>query len=607
MDADAPGQTAPTDPDALRHEQADQLLRDYLREAEPIRGVLPVTMFAGGRFRPAAAVDLASGRAVLEAEPPLQIAFLLAALDWSLDQIERHRWTWEFDQLAALTAQLLRRRQPYTAADVEWILERLAGTSATWHDIHGRFGYSLRSPLRSVARWCDDQPLPRESVNALARLRSRLAEAEAHADGRDLLELIDQVLGEDTAARDLIDPRDDWGHHAAAALSAMEPASRRAWLEFLRHAAACAGSKPSKKWLVQASGQIVALGNDPFRELVTAWFGFLNEPSRNTTYRRPDGFDFPSSVIADRNADLLKGLAWCCAAVDDDALALTVGDATLACFKKIPGIGARSPRAGNAGAVALSLMPGLGGVAQLQRLSGRVKLPSVQKQIEAALERAAVHSGLAREDLEELAVPDFGLRDGRACVSLGDVAAEISLSGPDTVRLRWRSGLGREQATVPAEVKRDFPTELAALRQTIKAIQTALPAQRQRLERLLLAERRWTLNAWRARYLDHGQLAHLTRRLIWTFEQGAHAEQGMWLDGRVVDVLDRPLDRLDSETSVRPWHPIESSPEVILGWREWLERHQVAQPFKQAHREVYLLTDTERSAGTRSIRFGGHV
>jgi hypothetical protein len=46
---------------------------------------------------------------------------------------------------------------------------------------------------------------------------------------------------------------------------------------------------------------------------------------------------------------------------------------------------------------------------------------------------------------------------------------------------------------------------------------------------------------------------------------------------------------------------------VVLAWREWLERHAVTQPFKQAHREVYLLTDAERATGTYSNRFAGHV
>ncbi|MGC0338397.1 hypothetical protein RKD20_003431 [Streptomyces sp. SLBN-8D4] len=56
--------------------------------------------------------------------------------------------------------------------------------------------------------------------------------------------------------------------------------------------------------------------------------------------------------------------------------------------------------------------------------------------------------------------------------------------------------------------------------------------------------------------------------------------------------------------SSRAW----SSPTTANAcWRDWLERHGVTQPFKQAHREVYLLTDAECTTGTYSNRFAAHV
>jgi hypothetical protein len=45
----------------------------------------------------------------------------------------------------------------------------------------------------------------------------------------------------------------------------------------------------------------------------------------------------------------------------------------------------------------------------------------------------------------------------------------------------------------------------------------------------------------------------------------------------------------------------------VLAWRAWFERHEVRQPFKQAHREVYLLTDAERRTATYSNRFAAHI
>lgn len=69
---------------------------------------------------------------------------------------------------------------------------------------------------------------------------------------------------------------------------------------------------------------------------------------------------------------------------------------------------------------------------------------------------------------------------------------------------------------------------------------------------------------------------------------------------------DKPLDVSD-QAVVSLWHPINRSQEEILGWRTWLEKHEVVQPFKQAHREVYVLTDAERNTRTYSNRFAAHI
>jgi hypothetical protein len=58
---------------------------------------------------------------------------------------------------------------------------------------------------------------------------------------------------------------------------------------------------------------------------------------------------------------------------------------------------------------------------------------------------------------------------------------------------------------------------------------------------------------------------------------------------------------------VRLWHPICASAAEVTAWRQWLERHEVVQPFKQAHREVYILTDAERQTEIYSNRFAAHI
>ncbi len=64
---------------------------------------------------------------------------------------------------------------------------------------------------------------------------------------------------------------------------------------------------------------------------------------------------------------------------------------------------------------------------------------------------------------------------------------------------------------------------------------------------------------------------------------------------------------LDDDAQVELWHPLGRDTEEVLGWRRWLEEHDVRQPFKQAHREVYLLTDAERQTDVYSNRFAAHL
>jgi hypothetical protein len=134
-----------------------------------------------------------------------------------------------------------------------------------------------------------------------------------------------------------------------------------------------------------------------------------------------------------------------------------------------------------------------------------------------------------------------------------------------------------------------------------------LPAQRQRIERLFLTAREWDFIKWQARYLNHPLLANICRRLIWHFRQDQQTASGIWHDGKLVDSRDRPLDWMGPNTKVRLWHPLGQQVDIVVGWRRWLEANEVTQPFKQAHREIYILTDAELQTGTYSNRFAAHI
>ena len=220
---------------------------------------------------------------------------------------------------------------------------------------------------------------------------------------------------------------------------------------------------------------------------------------------------------------------------------------------------------------------------------------------------AAEQAGLPREELEEMAVPAYGLTGVGVCEeAMGDFTARLSVEGGGKAVLMWGKADGKIQKSVPATVKKGFANELKDLKAAAKDIEKMLPAQKERIDGLFLQQKSWPFNTWRERYLDHPLVGTIARRLLWEFECGGSKATGIWFDGRLVDVDLKPIET-GNETVVRLWHPIGREMVEILGWRAWLEEQGVRQPFKQAHREVYLLTDAERNTGVYSNRFAGHV
>ncbi len=399
-----------------------------------------------------------------------------------------------------------------------------------------------------------------------------------------------------------------WSDASLADLKPMSSGQLPRWCNLLQHCQTAESSKPTKKWMTAANQKLESVGREEFKRLVVPWFdlvALLRPVHREArSQHEPD----PDQLIADTNSVILKGLVWICAGWEDQDITRSLSRLAQVCFKKVPNLGARCPRVGNACLYSLSVTTTEDAAAELTRLNQVVKQPSAKKLVGKSLDKAAELSGQTREDLEESTVPTYGLdAEGRVKLTLGDFTAEFCIHGSDAFQLVWRKADGKAQKTVPAEVKTNHAAGLKAFKRTLKDVERMLPAQRQRIERLLLTAREWDYEKWQARYLNHPLLAHLCRRLIWHFHQDQQSASGIWHQGQIVDSHDRPLEWLGPKTRVRLWHPLGQALDLVAGWRRWLETHEVTQPFKQAHREIYLLTDAELQTGTYSNRFAAHI
>jgi hypothetical protein len=239
---------------------------------------------------------------------------------------------------------------------------------------------------------------------------------------------------------------------------------------------------------------------------------------------------------------------------------------------------------------------------QLAMLKVRVRFGTAQKEVEKAFDAAARELQLPREEIEELSVPNCGLGSvGLREEAIGDYRVRVEVKGSD-VEVNWFDGKGKPLKSVPAVVKKEHAEDWKELQGDIKDLQAMISAQKERIDGLFLEQKTWPVGVWRERYIDHPIVGTIGRRLIWC------------VDGAAVTMVEGQAQNLAGQTiviadaaSVSLWHPAGRSVEDVVAWRRRIESLGMVQPFKQAHREVYLVTDAERNTERYSNRFAAHV
>jgi hypothetical protein len=498
---------------------------------------------------------------------------------------------------------LLRRKLPLEEA----VLTRLLNWIAEQRERYEVSAVPLLGVSEAVGNLAALGSLGEPLRAAIIRTVDRLRMFPSEPTCRRVAEELQSVVGEgEPVVR--IEPGEAWSDAALADVAEMDPSRRRAWTALLASCQAAGSGALSARWSRDVLPLIEAVGRDDFRKCLLRWFPLVDRPPAVRIPRESIWEPDWDNLIRQPNVDLLKGLAWCAGFEADRDLARALGALASSAYRKIPEKGCRLPAIGNAAVAALGTMPGRDAIGQLALLKGKVKSIPEQRQIEKALAAASGRLDISADDVDELAVPAYGMHEvGRRREVLAECAAELVVDGPKAVLRFSNVSTGEAVRSIPASIKKDKPAEVKELQAVVKDVGKMLTAQRARIDGLFLARKRWPIDSWRLRYLDHPLVGTISRRLIWIFETGGTASPGIWLDGRIVGADSRPLEGFGPETMVELWHPINQPADHVTAWRDWLERHQIRQPFKQAHREVYVLTDAERATRIYSNRFAAHV
>ena len=551
------------------------------------------------------------------------VAYVYAAL---AAQPNRHYIHYSTPQEAVLS-KLARRKLPWTAEEVSWMLHLVA---ASKRDTRHYLVQLASLPLTAASRLSDDEvPALAEGLNRLAaalssspyqnadvtRAQRRVTEQLDRAEPARALDLPEDVLGgNDTFARPA----------RTALLEEFGPASAG---QVLRHLAdAGTAVTPTRKWRSQTTALVTS---NPDAVPIAR---FLLQ--RALAHREAEvqvlwgGHRYAQLVFADDStAAVLRGAVWVLAAEQSVETIALLGDAGVHCGSGMGG-SSGTARCSQVTTSAVAVLAAAAGddelapavVAQLSRLQERVRNKTIRKSIDRALETAAAAAGLTPGQLLERSVPDFGLDwDGTAQVPAGEHTALLRLttrSAGARLEVTWRTPGGRTVKSTPSAVREGHPDLLRELRATSAQAKKAAATQRARLEDLLAVGRTWDARQWALYYPAHPVVGLTARSLIWQARPaGTHGDDG-WASGlpvrdddtgwSLVD-HDGTAHRVDDRDEIRLWHPIRQPLADVQAWREHLTASSRRQPFKQAFREIYLLTPAEESTGTYSNRFAAHI
>ena len=455
-----------------------------------------------------------------------------------------------------------------------------------------------QNPIRSVLSTAKQHlgfsspPPPIEKALKTVRSKIKLHNSFSNtAQLRALASTVESLLNPSERGENFVFAKGLWGRKVQKELDSMSSADRDAWLDLFLYAQSATSSKPSKKWLSAGHDQIKKIGASQFSDKLISWIADVK----------------PDPVKPDPSLDIAKGLLWLASTVPSEKLAACLGNFAQTCFVKIPNYGARSKKLGNAASIGLMLMEREDrAVAEILRLREKVKYPSVRSDLDKKISIVAERRNMTTEALMDSALPDFGLgQDGTLRQDIGDYQAQIHINDGKAI-LTWISKQGKPLKSAPKAMRENAPDKIKQLKQTAKDLTAAFSTQRSLLESGYLGQREWMFDDWKNLYLVHPVRRNMARNLVWTAQNNGKKTEFMHIGEDCISLTGGKVS-VSKDTQIQLWHPLMSDTQTVLSWRKFICDHELTQPFKQAHREIYVLTDAEQNTRIYSNRFAAHI
>lgn len=214
-------------------------------------------------------------------------------------------------------------------------------------------------------------------------------------------------------------------------------------------------------------------------------------------------------------------------------------------------------------------------LATIGTIARTAKTTSIRAHAANQLDRAAVDRGLLPDQLDDLLAPDLGLNDPPLRYQGGSYTIELD----HHLDLVLKDPVAATPITVlPKPRDASDRSVVKTWNQQRKLARSAIKDQTRRFEEAMIVQRPWTGTEFASAIAGHPLLGRIARCLIWHTDNGAAAIDPL---GDLVDIHGHLMPPTQQ---VRLAHPATSD---LIGWRSWLTRHQIVQPFAQIDRDTY--------------------
>jgi hypothetical protein len=241
----------------------------------------------------------------------------------------------------------------------------------------------------------------------------------------------------------------------------------------------------------------------------------------------------------------------------------------------------------------------------------RLKSKPLQAKAGEKLAAVAAARGLSAEELEDRIAPDLGLDDtGSLVLDFGprqftlrfDEALQPIVLDAQGLRLKdLPKPLASDDAALAAEASARF-------KQLKKDAKATASLQVQRLERAMVAQRRWRAPEFRLFYLQHPLMRHLAARLVWgVYNEADELSTAFRIaeDFSLADAHDEAYE-LPDDARVGIAHALALPAALRTALGQVLGDYEIVQPFKQLSRETFTL-GADEADGASLTRFARKV